>query len=46
MKASGKKLGTKKKSGPTHVMDNGTVMAGKTHRASAGKEKKKPVPRY
>ena len=46
MKASGKKLGTKKKKGPTHVMGDGTVMAGKTHKASAGKEKKKPVPRY
>jgi hypothetical protein len=44
MKASGKKLGTKKKKGPTHVMGDGTVMAGKTHKASAGK--KKPVPRY
>tara|TARA_B110000908_G_scaffold56308_1_gene68544 strand:+ start:238 stop:378 length:141 start_codon:yes stop_codon:yes gene_type:complete len=46
MKASGKKLGTKKKSGPTHVMGNGTVMAGKTHKTSAGKKKKKPVSGY
>jgi hypothetical protein len=46
MKASGKKLVVKKKSGPTHVMANGTVMAGKTHKTSAGKEKKKRVPGY
>ena len=46
MKASGKKRVVKTKKGPTHVMPNGTVMAGKTHKTSAGKKKKKPVPGY
>ena len=46
MKASGKKLVVKKKKGPTHVMGDGTVMAGKTHKASAGKKKKKRVSGY